>query len=146
MRITRDEWAMRLAETTALRATCLRRSVGCILLNDKGHVLATVYNGVPAGMLHCNEGHPCEGATSPSGTNLDACHAIHAEQNALLQCKDVYQVHTAYVTVSPCITCVKLLLNSGCQRIVFRKPYPHTEARDLWVMMGRQWMELPSEG
>jgi hypothetical protein len=40
----------------------------------------------------------------PSGTGLDVCEAIHAEQNALLQCKDVEQIDTAYVTAMPCMT------------------------------------------
>ena len=128
MRPSRDEWALKLALLTAQRATCCRRQVGCVLLNSRGHVLATGYNGVAAGLPHCNHTetvehheigmaeprlvevfpHACAGAWSPSGTNLDACQAIHAEQNALLQCRDIYQIHTAYVTASPCVTCCKL--------------------------------------
>jgi dCMP deaminase len=86
--------------------------------------------------------HACSGTKSPSGTNLDACQAIHAEQNALLQCRDVYDIHTAYVTASPCVTCCKLLLNTGCRRIVFVEEYPHPAARDLWTASGRQWEQL----
>lgn len=55
MRISRDEWGLRLAEVTALRGTCLRRQVGCVLVDYGGRVLATGYNGVPRGMPHCNE-------------------------------------------------------------------------------------------
>ena len=155
MRPTRDEWAIRLALLTARRATCLRRQVGCVFLDSRGHVLATGYNGVAAGLRHCNEvtervsntvlgGAPmfnnaCPGAQSPSGTNLDECQAIHAEQNALLQCRDVYQLHTCYVTVSPCVTCAKLLLNTSCERIVFAVNYPHLAAKDLWEGAGRIW-------
>lgn len=164
MRLSRDEWAMQLAFITAQRATCLRRTVGCVLLNARGHVLSTGYNGVAAGLPHCNEvemvgadyedcgggvmmprrmveshPHACSGATSPSGTNLDGCQAIHAEQNALLQCRDVYSIHTAFVTTSPCMTCIKLLLNTSCERIVYAEEYPHSEAKDLWVGAGRSW-------
>lgn len=151
MRPSRDQWAMSMASLTAKRATCLRRQVGAVLLNERGHVLATGYNGVAAGLPHCNEhdpyhetGHPhaCSGAHSPSGTNLDGCQAIHAEQNALLQCRDVYSIHTCYVTASPCVTCTKLLLNTSCQRIVFLEEYPHSEARKLWEAAGRQWEQL----
>lgn len=148
MRPSRDEWAMRLALLTAQRTTCCRRAVGCVLLNARGHVLATGYNGVAAGLPHCNQHdgngfpHACSGATAPSGTNLDGCQAIHAEQNALLQCKDIYQIHTAYVTASPCMTCVKLLLNTSCERIVYVEEYPHSEAGKLWTGAGRAWEQL----
>jgi dCMP deaminase len=151
MRPSRDEWALKLALLTAQRTTCLRRAVGCVLLSPRGHVLATGYNGVAAGLPHCNEHdlfeptgypHACSGATSPSGSNLDGCQAIHAEQNALLQCRDVYSIHTCYVTASPCMTCVKLLLNTGCERIVFVEEYPHPAARELWVGSGRAWEQL----
>jgi dCMP deaminase len=83
--------------------------------------------------------HACSGANSPSGTNLDSCQAIHAEQNALLQCKDVYDIDTCYVTTSPCITCTKLLMNTSCRRIVYIEEYPHTAAKELWVRSGRVW-------
>lgn len=171
MRPSKDQWALQLAHVTARRATCLRRQVGCVLLNTRGHVLATGYNGVAAGQKHCNEetdfnfvyanginplkpitgqatgrelvyGRSCPGANSPSGTNLDGCQAIHAEQNALLQCRDVYAIHSCYVTASPCITCVKLLLNTSCERIIFTDIYPHLTAEALWTQSGRTWEHL----
>jgi len=114
MRLLRDAWAMELAAVTARRSTCLRRAVGCVLLNPRGHVLATGYNGVAVGLPHCNEAmelvvrgkaeliypHACPGAGALSGTNLDSCEAVHAEQNALLQCRDVYDIETCVVTGS----------------------------------------------
>lgn len=156
MRPTRDQWAMSLAVVTAKRATCLRRQVGCVLLNFRGHVLSTGYNGVARGLPHCSElatdealCHPderypfaCPGSGAPSGTNLDGCQAIHAEQNALLQCSNVYEIQTCYVTTSPCITCTKLLLNTSCERIVFLDEYPHTEAKALWERSGRTWQQI----
>lgn len=33
MRLTVDEWALNLAVVTAHRSTCLRRHVGCVLLD-----------------------------------------------------------------------------------------------------------------
>jgi len=147
MRPSRDDWGMTVAHCCALRSTCLRRHVGCVLVNERGHVLSTGYNGVAAGLHHCNQEvaatgefpFACGGAHSPSGTNLDACQAIHAEQNALLQCRDVYAIDTCYCTTSPCVTCTKLLLNTSCQRILFDDEYPQPEARELWVNAGRLW-------
>lgn len=163
-RPTKDQWALEMARVTAQRSTCCRRSVGCVLLNDRGHVLSTGYNGRAAGLPHCNEFNggiygladnqeieitkhdlylnACKGAWSPSGSDLDNCEAIHAEQNALLQCRDVYQIHTCYATTSPCLTCTKLLLNTSCQRIVFLEPYAHDQAVVLWRDAGRAWVNV----
>ena len=140
-RMTKDEWAMQLAILTSKRATCQRRSVGAVFLNQKGHVMATGYNGNASGLPHCLDA-PCSAANAPSGTNLDGCNAIHAEQNALLQCNDVWSIDTAYVTASPCLTCTKLLLNTSCKRIIFLEEYPHgSEA--LWLSAGRIWQKFP---
>lgn len=162
MRLDRDEYFLRKAELTAKRSTCIRRSVGCILVNKLGHELATGYNGVPAGFLHCN-GEKCEkndkgeykiifpnacpGAYAASGTNLNGCWSPHAEQNALMQCSDVQEIETCYVTTSPCMTtCVKMLLNTGCRRIVFRVEYSQEGAKELWLYQSeknREWIHLP---
>lgn len=131
-----------IAAVVAERGTCARRKVGCVLVNFRGHVLATGYNGVAAGETHCSE-HPCPGAGYPSGQGLEHCQAIHAEANALLQCKDVYEIDTAYVTVPPCVHCVKLLMNTSCKVIVFDGNYPHMEqAQALWTKSGeRHWIQ-----
>lgn len=84
----------------------------------------------------------CEGAHARSGTNLDGCEAVHAEQNALLQCRDVYSIDVAYVTASPCMTCTKLLLNTSCREIIFLEEYPHSAAKELWESSGRAWSKL----
>jgi dCMP deaminase len=170
MRPSVDQWAMSLVFATSKRSTCSRRSVACILLNARNHVIGTGYNGVASGQKHCNQAsgfnfvyangvdkskpltgqstgkiqlypYACPGSKSASGTNLDGCQAIHAEQNALLQCRDVYSIETAYVSVSPCMTCVKLLMNTSCRRIVFKDEYPHNEAKDLWLSnQNRSWI------
>ena len=75
----------------------------------------------------------CGGAKFKSGEGLDVCQAIHAEQNALLQCKDVYDIETIYCTVSPCIHCVKLLLNTSVKNIIFGEKYIDCEVLgDYW--------------
>lgn len=131
-RPTRDQYFLEMAALAATRGTCARRKVGCIIVNKLGHVLATGYNGVAKGQPHCID-TACPGANLPSGQGLELCEAIHAEQNALLQCRDVNDIETCYITNSPCITCVKLLMNTSCRRIVFIEPYAHNEsAKNLW--------------
>ena len=152
MRPSRDEWALQLALLTARRATCLRRRVGCVLLNSRGHVLSTGYNGVAAGQKHCNDhdafdplGYPwaCEGSTAKSGTNLDACQAIHAEQNALMFCSDIMKIDKCFVTVTPCLHCIKMLMNTGCEAIIFAGNYAQADvARVMWTQdPRRKWVD-----
>ena len=142
-RESKDEYFLKLAELVATQSTCIRRAVGAVLTNKHGHVLATGYNGVPRGRPHCNEpsngGHPyaCPGAKATTGTKLEECDATHAEQNALLQCRDVETIETCYVTVSPCIHCIKLLMNTSCTRIVTRGIYDGRPL-DLWTENGRR--------
>lgn len=143
IRPSRDDVYLRMASTLAERSTCRRRHVGCILTNQRGVILSTGYNGPPAGDEHCIE-YPCPGSDLPSGRGLDVCEAIHAEQNALLACPRVYDVHTCYVTASPCMHCLKMLLNTPCQRIVFLQYYPHTAAEAKWKSRGREWVHFQS--
>jgi len=147
MRPDIDIWGLMLASVVARRGTCVRRKVGCVLMDARGHILSTGYNGRAAGLPHCLDtggahDRACVGARHPSGTGLDLCEAIHAEQNALLQCRDVNQISTCYVTTAPCITCVKLLLNTSCRTIIFTDQYPHKASQVLWVESGREWLQL----
>lgn len=142
MRQSKDSYYLEHAKLVATRSTCARRSVGAILVDARGRILSTGYNGVASGRPHCNEGHPCPGACMPSGQGLDACEALHAEQNAILLLQDPWKVDTAYLTTTPCISCVKLLLGTSCQRIVAAEEYPHCESRVWWERAGREWIVL----
>ena len=53
-RPTWDEYFMEMAELTAKRSTCMRRSVGAVIVKDR-HAIATGYNGAPAEGLYLVE-------------------------------------------------------------------------------------------
>lgn len=156
MRPSIDDYFMAMARLASGRSTCVRRSVGCVLVDRRNHVLATGYNGVPAGEAHCNDidvrggtllsGHPfkritfpnaCEGSDARSGQNLDMCLAVHAEQNAILQCRDSHAIDRAYVTAFPCPSCAKLLLNTSCRTVVYATQYGDDVGQAMWVRAGR---------
>lgn len=139
-RIGIDEYYIAMATLASLRSTCARRRVGCILTDKDNRVLSVGYNGVPRKTPHCINS-PCSGAESPSGTNLSNCYATHAEQNAMIACRDIGAIHTAYVTTAPCDSCAKLFANTSCQRIVFLEDYPST-GEDIWRLLGKQWEKL----
>lgn len=119
-------------------STCSRRDVGCVLTDKRNRILATGYNGVAAGADHC-KGNPCKGSKLPSGSGLDLCEAIHAEQNALTFCNNIDNIYTVYTTTSPCMHCAKMLANTGAQRIVYHKAYGNIdEITKYWNSLGRE--------
>ena len=128
-RIDTDKYFLEIARTVAKRSTCMRRAVGCVLVDSQNHIVATGYNGVPTKFTHCLDS-PCEGAFSLSGTDLDLCNALHAEVNAFLQLRSD-DVLTAYLTVSPCFSCAKMLANSNVKRLVAAELYVHEQAINL---------------
>lgn len=132
-----DHLYLDMARLIATRGTCSRRQVGCVLTDRRGRVLSMGYNGVPSGRPHCVDQN-CPGAAFAPGQGLDACQAIHAEQNAVVLCDKPWEVHTAYITVSPCVSCVKLLLATSCQRIVAGGEYAHSDAIQEWLANGRE--------
>lgn len=123
-----DEYFMGITDLVSRRSTCLRRSVGALLVKDK-RILATGYNGPPAGLPHCDELGGClrDRLKVPSGERHEISRAIHAEQNAIIQAATSgvnIQGATLYSTHHPCILCTKMVINAGIKRIVVRDGYP----------------------
>lgn len=119
---------MGITDLVSRRSTCLRRSVGALLVKDK-RILATGYNGPPAGLPHCDELGGClrDRLKVPSGERHEISRAIHAEQNAIIQAATSgvnIQGATLYSTHHPCILCTKMVINAGIKRIVVRDGYP----------------------
>ncbi|MHB1342248.1 MAG: deoxycytidylate deaminase [Coriobacteriia bacterium] len=134
-----DEYFMAIAEQVAGRATCMRRSIGAVLVKDK-RILATGYNGVPSGLAHCETvGCIRETRGIPSGTQHELCRGIHAEQNAVIQAaKHGIPIDgaTVYCTHQPCVLCAKILINAGVVDIVYREPYPDALSEELLAEAG----------
>jgi dCMP deaminase len=126
-RPTWDQYFMTITRQVAERSTCLRANVGAVIVRDK-NILATGYNGAPAGLPHCTDvGCLIYRSTTPSGDVEENCfRCIHAEMNAIAQAaKNGAGIRDAavYVTHTPCIQCFKVLINTGIKRIVYDKPY-----------------------
>ena len=129
-----DEYFLDVARLVAKRATCLRRSVGAVLVKDK-RILATGYNGAPSGLKHCVDvGCMRQKLKIPSGERHELCRALHAEQNALIQAS-LYGISVKgailYATCQPCVICVKMLINAGIKEIVTAGTYPDKMAADF---------------
>jgi dCMP deaminase len=100
--------------------------VGAILVKDK-RILATGYNGAPAGLRHCEElGCLRKDSSVPSGERHELCRGLHAEQNAIIQA--AYHGisiagSTCYCTNKPCVICSKMIINAGIEKIVYEDGY-----------------------
>ena len=53
-RLSWDQYFMTITLQVAERSTCTRAKVGAVIVRDK-NILATGYNGAPAGMPHCTD-------------------------------------------------------------------------------------------
>lgn len=129
-----QEYFMTITEMVAKRSTCLRRSVGAVLVKEK-RILATGYNGAPAGLRHCEEtGCLRKESSVPSGRMHELCRGLHAEQNAIIQAA----YHgipiagaTLYCTNQPCVICSKMLINAGIRAICFKEKYDDALAEQM---------------
>ena len=129
-----DEYFLEMAKLVAKRSTCLRRSVGAVLVKDK-RILSTGYNGAPRGLKHCIDiGCMRQKLKIPSGERHELCRALHAEQNALIQAS-LYGISvkgsSLYATNQPCVICAKMLINAGIKEIVIADGYPDKMAMDF---------------
>jgi dCMP deaminase len=141
-RIKEQEYYLTIAKIVAERSTCVRRKVGCVLLDSFKKIIATGYNGVPRGVPHCIDA-PCAGAKYTSGEGLDECLAVHAEANALIQCQDQFEIFICVSTTFPCIHCLKMLMNTSCEIILYAEDYDNEVGKRLWQNSGRTMIHVP---
>jgi len=128
-RPSKDKTYLSLALTLAQRSTCLDKQVGCVIVNARSEIIATGYNGSPRGEPHCIDLGYC---VKDEFKDVNMCPSAHAEQNALLQCRVPEQIHTIYLTLSPCISCVRIIMNTSCEQIVFLQEHKHDYAKSMW--------------
>ena len=146
-----DQYFLTNTRQVAERSTCLRAQVGAVIVRDK-NILATGYNGSPAGLPHCLDvGCLIYRSTTPTGEVEENCfRCIHAEINAIAQAaKNGAGIRDAdiYITHTPCIHCFKVLINTGIKRIFYEKPYKLHTIEDLlpYTDVTLQQILLPGE-
>ncbi len=145
MRVSWEEYFIKIAYMVAERATCTRRKVGAIAVKDK-HILATGYNGVPSGVEHClTTGCLRTQLNIPSGERHEICRGLHAEQNVIIQCA-VHGISLngadIYCTTQPCFICTKMLINCGIKRIYCVEAYPDELALQMLAEAGVELIKV----
>lgn len=150
-RISRDQMFTQICQTVAQRSTCLRSQVGAVIVKD-GRVVSIGYNGPVAGAPACGdlpeiEDFPTLGdflgyreshlSTLCMGPNCTR--SCHAETNAIaFAARSGVAVEgcTLYCTMSPCINCAKVIVNSGIREVKYLEEYRDTSGVDLLLKAG----------
>lgn len=94
---------------------CKRKKVGCVIVKNN-NIVSFGYNGTPTG-----ENNKCE-----CNKNITKKNVIHAELNAIIKAsKNNVNINksTMYITLSPCIYCAKLILQSGVKKVFYVEKY-----------------------
>src|SRR6266568_9087684 len=81
-----EQYFMTITQQVAERSTCLRAKVGAVIVRDRS-ILATGYNGSPAGLPHCVDvGCQIYESKTPGGEiEVNCWRNVHAEMNAITQ-------------------------------------------------------------
>jgi dCMP deaminase len=146
-----DEVWSGVAIDVSRRSRCSREKVGAVIIDRTNRVVATGYNGPPAGLPTSNGAvrSPmcdmfCErakqGPTKLTAVSYVDCVSIHAEANALMFCdRRDREDGTIYVTSHLCWTCAKLVANSGLSRVVLVNAdvSPHRRPESSYVLLRR---------
>lgn len=136
---------MDITALVAKRSTCLRRSVGSVIVKNK-RILSTGYNGAPTDIRHCSEtGCLREKLNVASGERHELCRGIHAEQNAIIQAafhgvsiKDA----ALFCTNLPCSICAKMIINAGIKRIYFQSGYTDPMSEEMLSEAGVEVIKI----
>ncbi|PLX48985.1 MAG: cytidine deaminase [Desulfobulbaceae bacterium] len=141
------EYFLSITEHVAQRSTCTRRKVGAIIVRDK-RIIATGYNGVPAGIRHCDMvGCLRDELQVPSGERHELCRGLHAEQNAIVQASTLgvsIEGASLYCTNMPCSICSKMLINAKIRTIYYVHGYPDPLADEMLAEAGIKVVKLAS--
>ena len=125
-----DDIYMELAVNLAKRSHCIKRHVGAVLTKDT-RIISIGYNGPPSGTHNCDEEWPQTGC--PRDSKGGCALAIHAEQNAILYAvKNKTSVGGAslYVTLSPCLSCARIIYSMGILRVIYLNSYAEHKGLD----------------
>jgi dCMP deaminase len=143
--VQRTDWDttwLRVADVVSHRSLCVRARVGAVIVDPSNRIVATSYNGPPAGFEHhelpCTRWCPRSQSTTTLTTDYSDCPSLHAEANALSVCdRSMREGGTIYVTSDICIPCAKLIANSGLDRVVVitSDQHPHRNSARSYAML-----------
>jgi len=113
-----DEAYLNICQEWSRLSYARRKQVGCIIVKD-GAIISDGYNGTPKGF-----DNNCE--IVYDGNLKTKEEVLHAESNAITKLAKSTQSSlgaTMYITISPCVECSKLIIQSGIERVVYKDFY-----------------------
>ncbi len=106
-----DELFIAIAVLGSSRGTCDRLRTSCVLAKNN-RIVGSGYNGAVSGLPNCDEdGHLM--------INDHCVRTLHGEDNAIANAVSGLDGATAYIIATPCLGCVKKMLQYGVKRIVY---------------------------
>lgn len=147
-RLSWNQLFMKMAETLGERTSCVDLQIGCVFVDDLHRIVTVGYNGSARADLNCNEVGCAKLTANPDTGKPGRCRGAHSEINAIINCIQPERLRgsTLYITVFPCYSCMKALVQAGVRRIIYRDDYlrlvdattreREDEALDLAYKMG----------
>lgn len=124
---------MESAKLWARRSTCSRSEVGVVLASEDNRILATGYNGAPAGLPHCDHECDCDEQGESYESHRANCRkwkpclvAVHGEANAIAwAARNGIRTDGAklFTTLAPCYACSQLIINAGIGEVYYLMDY-----------------------
>ncbi len=156
-RPSKEEYYLDIARVVSCRSTCLKVSIGAIIVNDD-QIIASGYVGAPRKTKSSVEHQFClrQQLNIPSGQQYELCRSVHAEQNAIINAAragvsllggDMFifgslQSTNEVINAYPCFICKKMIINAGLKRIITSAKEPdikfYTYYTKEWV---REWQK-----
>ena len=119
--ISWQEYFMFSAVLTSKRSKDPSTQVGAVIVNEDNRIVGTGYNGFPNGIS--DKDLPWT-KDSKLFEETKYAYVVHAETNCLLNSISLnLKECTMYVTLFPCSSCTKLIIQRGIKKIVFAN-YP----------------------
>jgi dCMP deaminase len=129
-----DRYYIDIARVVAVRATCIRRKYGAIIVKDHA-IVSTGYCGAPRGEPNCIDTQKCKRneAGALPGERYELCVSVHAEANAILRASRAdMEGSTIYIAgidtqtgkpvdSRPCLMCRRLIKNARMEWVVFHR-------------------------
>ena len=122
-RISFEDLFVETTKLVAKRSSCVKAQQAALLIKDN-RIISFGYNGPPAGTLNCLE----DGGEEICGkdSNGSCFLGVHAEQNAIgYASRNGIDTEGCiiYCTMSPCISCAKLVVAAGIKEFYYLTEY-----------------------
>lgn len=125
---------------------CLRRKVGAILVPyDHEKIILSTNIPVPDALQCIKEGCLRDCTHILSGQRTNICRCIHAEVDLILQCalQNISPLNsTVYCTLSPCVSCARILSKAQIRRLVFCEDYPDSQYISIFKSSGIEFEKI----